>query len=287
MEKVSSLPLLPGRAADAHKGDFGRLAVVAGSPGMTGAAALAARAAMRTGSGLVTVACPRPLNSVLEVKLTEAMTLPVEPGPAGGLGLDACGPIMELAVSCDCVAVGPGVGREAETQELMRLLVAEIDAPVVLDADGLFAFGALETDLSAREAPLVVTPHAGEAARLLGTDALQVQADREGSAAALAEATGGVAVLKGAGTVVTDGERMYVNTTGNPGMASGGTGDVLTGMIASLIGQGLAPFEAASLGAYLHGLAGDIAAERVGRASLIASDVIAALPEALKRHGQG
>jgi NAD(P)H-hydrate epimerase len=275
---------MPARRRDAHKGDFGHVLVVAGSPGMTGAAALAAMSAARTGSGLVTVACPRSLNVILEVKLTEPMTLPVDESADGGFAESAFERIFLFAERCDAVALGPGVGRSGAAAALVRRLYAEVERPIVLDADGLNAFAESPGSLAGAEAPVVLTPHPGEAARLLGCAVEEVQSDREGSARKLAALAGAVAALKGAGTVVTDGARVYVNRTGNPGMASGGMGDVLTGIVASLLGQGMDAFQAACLGVYLHGLAGDIAARKVGEAGLLASDVMESIPAAIRRH---
>jgi NAD(P)H-hydrate epimerase len=279
--EVTGLPELPPRARDAHKGQFGRVLIVAGSPGMTGAACLAASGAQRAGAGLVTLAVPHRLHAIAEAKTTSVMTRPL-PG-SGGLAIDeeAAERVLEWAGEFDVAALGPGVGRAAETQAAMVRLVRELPIPAVVDADGLNAVAGDPACLDDAAAPRVLTPHPGEMARLLGhADTGRVQADRIATATAFAAEHGAVVVLKGADTVVTDGERFRMNATGNPGMATGGTGDVLTGLVVGLIGQGLEPFGAASLAAHVHGLAGDLAAGSVGELSLIAEDVLEAVPQA-------
>lgn len=296
---------LPERPRDGHKGRFGHVLVVAGARGTTGAAALAALAAARSGAGLVTIACPAGVNEILETKCTEPMTAPMPDAADGSFSLDAFAPILALAKARDVVALGPGIGRAAETQKLVRELIAAIPRPIVIDADGLFPFAAGATRgrrvdealgaLKARKAATILTPHPGEAARLLGVSAAEINLDRIGAARRLAERTGAVTVLKGAATVVTapDG-RTLVTPTGSPALATGGTGDVLTGVIAALLAQapgelaargrkgGTDPFELAALGAWLHGRAGDRAAARLGRAGLLAGDVIDELPRTLE-----
>jgi hydroxyethylthiazole kinase-like uncharacterized protein yjeF len=283
LTRITALPDLPERAPDSHKADYGRILIIAGSPGMTGAAYLAGKAALRSGSGLVTVACPRSLNPILEAKLTCVMTLPVAETADGTLSPQGLEVLLERAQTCDAVALGPGISRNAETRDLVRAFVAGTGTPLVVDADGLNnLIGAVDA-LAKREAPTVITPHPGEMARLAGLKTSEVQANREHVAADFAGKHGVIVLLKGSGTVVTDGQRIYVNETGNPGMASGGTGDVLTGIVASLLGRGIGDFESAQLGAYVHGLAGDIAASEMGMESLIATDLLSALPYALMR----
>lgn len=282
-ERVSKLPSLPARARDAHKGQFGRVLVVAGSPGMTGAGCMAATAAQRAGAGLVTLALPASLQAIAEVKLTSAMTrgLP-EPGEPV-IGEAAAERVLGWAEEFDVMALGPGVGRAAETGAAMRRLAAELPLPVVIDADGL---NALAEDLSAlaeAAGPRLLTPHPGEMARLLGHgDPGRVQADRERIALDFAAEHGMVVALKGAATVVTDGRRIYANPTGNPGMATGGTGDVLTGLAAGLLCQGLEPFEALQVAVFVHGLAGDMAAQICGELSLTAEDLLTSVPQAFQ-----
>lgn len=278
---INRLPGLPERPRDAHKGDFGRVLIVAGSPGMTGAGCMAAMAAQKAGAGLVTLGLPASLNTIAATKLTSAMTrLLPEPGEHI-IGKEAAQYVLEHAAEFDVMAIGPGVGRAPETQNAMRRLVAELPLPTVVDADAL---NAIASDVSAlKSAPLrrVLTPHPGEMARLLGgEDARRVQADRVGVATQFAREHGIILVLKGAGTVVTDGDRVYVNTSGNPGMAAGGTGDVLTGMAAGLLGQGIEPFSALQLAVFVHGLAGDMAAGAKGELSMTAEDVLDCVPQA-------
>ncbi len=277
--------LLPHRAPDVHKGRVGRLLVVGGSPGLTGAPSLASMAAARTGAGLVTVALPDGLNLALEAKLTEVMTLPLAQSDEGGLDTTAREAILERKPTTDVWALGPGLGRSEAALELARSLVKSLPGPMVIDADGLFALaGSRRWWRPEGCPPAVLTPHPGEMARLLG-DASPVAGESPWETAArYARSHGCVLVLKGAPTYVaaTDG-RVWINPAGNAGMAAGGTGDVLTGVIAALLGQGLAPLEAARAGVYLHALAGDLAAQSTGLAGLLPTDVIAALPAAWRR----
>ena len=281
---------LPLRPASGHKGTFGHVLVVAGSEGKTGAAALAALGAGRAGAGLVTIACPAGLNDILEVKCTEAMTVPVPDTQGRAFALAAEKPLLELAGSRDVVALGPGIGTASETVALVRAIVIALEKPLVLDADGLNALANDPALLKRRRHATIVTPHPGEAARLLGLQGQEINADRVATARALAERTGAVVVLKGAATVTAapDG-RVIVNPTGGPLLATGGTGDVLTGLIAGLLAQGLEPLEAAALGAFLHGSAADGLRQRLGTAGALASDVADAVPgciESLQREAR-
>jgi NAD(P)H-hydrate epimerase len=281
--KIDILPDLPARARDAHKGDFGHVLVVGGSVGLTGAPCMAARAAQRAGAGLVTVGLPASLNVVAEVKLTSAMSLPLPEAEEGALGEAAADHVLDLAARFDAVALGPGAGRAPGVVRAMLRLAERLPGPVVVDADGLNALSTRMEVLRLAQGPRILTPHPGEMARLLGFGGPgAVQADRVGTAVRFAAARGAVVVLKGAGTIVTDGERLFANPTGNPGMATGGTGDVLTGLVAGLLCQGLAPFEAALLATFAHGLAGDLAALRKGELSMTAEDVLELLPEAFQ-----
>ncbi len=274
------------RKADSHKGDYGRVLVVAGSPGMTGAAYLCAQGALKSGSGLVTTGIPESLNQIMEIKLTEVMTLPLLETPAGYLSVRAQDKILEFAKKCNVVALGPGIGEEDEPQILTKGLLKAIDKPLVLDADGINALGGDLTILKERKARSVLTPHPGEMARLTGKSIEDVQADREGAAKVLAEQTGAVVCLKGHKTVVASPDgKVYTNDTGNSGMATGGSGDVLTGMITSFIGQGIDDYSAAISAVYIHGLAGDIAAERKGTFSMSAVDILSSLGEAFDKAG--
>ena len=274
--------LLPARSPDSHKGSFGRVAVIAGAAGYTGAAALAATSALRAGSGLVFVGCPAGVNDILEVKLTEAITRPMPATTDRSLSENALDDVLELIESVDAVAVGPGLSRHVETVALVRDIVEKIERPCVLDADGL---NAVDVDiLAARKGgeELILTPHPGEMARLLGTDVETVQNARRDTALEAARRARAVVVLKGCGTVVAEpGGETYLNPTGGVGLATGGTGDVLTGVIVSFLGQGLDTLESAALGAYVHGLAGEIVQGRLGARGMIAGDVLDALPEAL------
>ena len=272
------------RERTAHKGTYGHLLVVAGSVGKTGAAALSADGALRSGAGLVTVATPASQQPIVAGLLVEAMTAPLPEGASGHLGGGAFSVVSELAGTRDAIAIGPGLGLDPQVQEVVRRLVAEARAPMVVDADALTALvGHLEV-LRMAAGPRCLTPHPGELARLLGTEIAEVQRDRIGVARAFATTHRVHLVLKGAVSVMAapDGS-VRLNPTGNPGMASGGTGDVLTGITGAFLARGLAPADALASAVYVHGLAGDVAAERVGQESLIARDVIAALPEAFRR----
>jgi NAD(P)H-hydrate epimerase len=270
---------LPSRAADAHKGTFGHVLVVAGSQGKTGAAALAARGASRGGAGLVTIACPAGLNDILEVKCTEAMTAPVADTPDRALAAAAEDSVLALAADRDVVAMGAGVGRSHETGSLMRALAKRLERPLVIDADGLFAMSEAPAALAGREAATILTPHPGEAANLLGCSAAEVNRDRVKAARSLAETTGAVVLLKGAATIAASPEgRIIVNPTGGPALAAGGSGDVLLGLVAAYLGQGLPALEAAALAAWVHGAAADRLGSEVGAAGVMASDVADRVP---------
>ncbi len=275
--------LLPMRSRAGHKGSFGHVLIVAGSEGKTGAAALAATGAGRAGAGLVTIACPAGLNDILEIKCTEAMTVPVADTPERALASAAEDAVLALAAERDVVAIGPGLGRSHETQALTRALAKRLENPLVIDADGLLAFAEEPGMLKARSAPTILTPHPGEAAHLLGREAALINRDRVGAARALVDATGSTVLLKGAATVVADPTgRAIVTPTGGPALAAGGTGDVLTGMVAALLGQGLAPVDAAAVAAYVHGAAGDRWSQRHGRSGLLAGDLADEIPAAME-----
>lgn len=277
---------IPERSKSSHKGDYGRIFIIAGSQGMTGAAFLSAEGALLTGSGLITAGIPESLNCIMEIKLTEVMTLPLPETKNISLSLKAKPQILEFSEKCDAVAIGPGIGTDDETQKLVRELLEEIEKPIVLDADGINALiGNLEI-IKNRRNETVITPHPGEMARLTGTNIGEVQSKRKCVAKNAAELTGAVVCLKGHGTVVADPSgKVYVNETGNSGMATGGTGDILTGMIASLVGQKVDARSAAIASVYLHGLAGDIAAEKKGQFSMRATDILNNIPEAFDKAG--
>jgi NAD(P)H-hydrate epimerase len=281
-EVVRKVPTLPRRRPDSHKGIFGRVLVAAGSRGMSGAAILCATAALRGGAGLVRVAVAEGILPIVAAGNPCYMTAPLPQDEGGRLAAAAESGLLDLAGASDVVALGPGLGRGPGPDALVAAVVSKVSAPLVLDADGLNALQHRTDLLRGRTAPAVLTPHPAEFGRLIGADVPAVQADRQGLAARFAAHHGVVLVLKGHGTVVTDGKRVYVNTTGNPGMATGGTGDVLTGLIAALLGQRLEPFAAAQLGVYVHGLAGDLARDKLGETGLIASDLLEYLPAALR-----
>ena len=275
---------IPKRKADSNKGDYGHVFVLAGSAGFTGAAALCSQAALVSGSGLVTLGIAKSLNPAMARKLTEVMTRPLPETGGQALSEKAYPGIMKFAEKADCVAIGPGLSRDPGTQRLIRKLVIALEKPVVLDADGINALEGKAELLKRAKAPGVITPHPGEMSRLSAISVKRIAAAKEKVAKEFANKYNVVCVLKGHRTVVArpDG-KTYVNTTGNPGMAKGGTGDVLTGMIASFIGQGMRPFDAAMLGVYLHGLAGDLAAKEKGEVSMLASDLLNKIPEAIKK----
>jgi hydroxyethylthiazole kinase-like uncharacterized protein yjeF len=268
----------------AHKGTYGHLLVVAGSIGRTGAAVLACLGALRSGTGLVTCATPASQQPVVAALVPEPMTEPLPETPARTLSSKAVERIVELLSRMDAIALGPGIGLDPETREAVRMLVRDVARPMVVDADALTALSGALALCREAAAPRLLTPHPGEAARLLGCGIAEVQADRLASARRLAAESGAVVALKGARTVVAhpDG-RATLNPTGNPGMATGGTGDVLTGIAGGLLAQGVAAGEALGAAVYLHGLAGDLAAEARGEAGLIAGDVADAIPTAIRR----
>lgn len=281
----ASLPSFPARPLDAHKGNVGDVLVVGGSRGMSGAAFLAAKGALRTGAGKVTVACPASVNAVLEVKTTCVMTRPLPESAAGTLARSAEGPLRALLPGRDALAVGPGLSRDPETEALVRALLGELPAespPVVLDADGLNAFEGKADELQALAGRAVLTPHPGEFRRLAGCSQQDLLAHREEVLRAFVARVGVVTVLKGHRSLVAGPDAIHVNETGNPGMATAGSGDVLTGVVAALLAAGLPPYEAAVLGVHLHGLAGDAAARRTGWAPLIATDLLEGLVEVIR-----
>ena len=269
------------RSPEVHKGNCGRVLVVAGSKGLTGAAALTSAAAVRTGAGLVTLGIAESLHDIMEAKLTEVMTQPLAEVASGIMGRDAISEIKELSCHSDIVAIGPGLGRHADTLDAVRQVIADVEKPLVIDADALYALVNYTHILPEARAVPVLTPHSGEMARLVGLTTDEVNQDRIYITRAAAIEWGSIVILKGPHTLVAfpDGE-VYINSNGNAGMATGGTGDVLTGVIASLIGQGLSSHEAALVGVYIHGLAGDVVA-RSGMIGMIASDIIRALPAAI------
>lgn len=274
------LPRMPGREPDAHKGDFGLALIVGGSRGMAGAAALAGMAALRGGAGLVRVAVPEPVLDTVAGFEPSYMTVPLPADSTGKLAASAREPIVQLSGAATAVACGPGLGRSWELDQLVWHLYQDIAKPMVVDADALNALSTEPEGLARSGGPRVLTPHPGEFARLVG-QRLAAE-DLEAAAQVLADRCRAVVVLKGHRTLITDGKRCTRNTTGNPGMATGGSGDVLTGLIAALLCHGLEPFEAAQLGVHLHGLAGDFASAELGKTSMIAGDLVEFLPHAFE-----
>lgn len=271
----------PRRGAHSTKFSSGDVLVVGGSSGMTGAVCMAARAAIRAGAGYAAVAAPASLEAILEVKLTEVMTLGVA-DEEGSLLPDAAEPILERAAKAACVVLGPGLGRAGPAAALARGLAERIGSALLIDADGLNALG---EDLEGARGPrpLVLTPHAGELGRLLGVDSERIAAERLSSAREAARRCGGIVVLKGSDTIVTDGDRVAVNRLPSPALATAGTGDVLSGTIAALLARGTEPFAACAAGVLAHARAGRAAADRLGAESVIATDVIESLPAGLAR----
>ncbi|MBN1556446.1 MAG: NAD(P)H-hydrate dehydratase [Phycisphaerae bacterium] len=289
MERIQNLPKLPPRPVDAHKGDFGRVLVVGGSRGMVGAPALAGLAALRGGAGLVTLAVPECIQQTVAGLCPCATSIPLATNQDGEWTPETIRQVLQAAENADVLAVGPGLGVGADREQLLRA-VLEQSKPVVLDADGLNALARVDDWPAPRRCEIILTPHPGEFARLTDTTTSHVRENRESLAVEAitrwnrqaADVPPMVLVLKGAGTIVTNGTKLYVNETGNPGMATGGSGDVLTGLIAALTQQQFPLFDAACLGVYLHGLSGDLAAEERTRQGLIATDLIDYLPRAIR-----
>ena len=293
MVQVKKLPELTPRKKNTHKGSYGRVLVLAGSPGMTGAAYLCSKAALRSGSGIVTLGIPESLNPVMETKLTCVMTYPLPETKASTLSNKGRKKILKLCESHDVIALGPGLSQQPETRELILWLIKNMDRTMVIDADGLNALANNVDVLHKIKQNVVLTPHPGEMSRLTGLrSAKDVQKERLNTASQFVQSIQKklkgekelVLVLKGDKTIVADYKKVYVNRTGNTGMATAGVGDVLTGIIVSLIGQGLGVFDASQLGVYIHGLAGDIAAKKKGELSMIASDIIDCLPDAFIKY---
>jgi len=273
---------LPKRLADTHKGTYGHVFVIGGSLGLTGAVCLCAKAALKIGAGLVTAGIPRSLNDIFEIKLTETMSLPL-PDRCGNLTQNAFKKINTFSNKASVIVLGPGVGQKSSTQKLITKVIKSSNKPLVVDADGINALASYSKALSSRKTEdMILTPHLGEFSRLIKLDKEKIKVQRKSLVKETALRYNLNLVLKGNHTLVSDGRELFENSTGNPGMATAGMGDVLTGIIAGLIAQGLGCFEAAKLGVYLHGLAGDLAAEDKTQSCLIASDVIEYLPRAIK-----
>ena len=283
MEEEDVRALLPPRPLESNKGDFGRLAVIAGSRGKAGAALLAARGGIRGGAGLVTVFCAESVAPLVVANLPEAMTEPL-PESGGAIAASAAKPVARALARFDAAAVGPGLGSSPETVAFLETVLRETRLPVLVDADGLNAFAGRPGFFKRRRGPLVLTPHPGEAGRLLGKMARAVQSDRFGAARTLARSTGSVVLLKGARTLVAEpGGRLTANATGTPLMATGGSGDVLAGLIGALLAGGLDPVDSARAGAWLHGAAGEDLESLLGDAGLLVHELADAVPLARRR----
>lgn len=280
--KKEVVTYIPYHPVDAHKGSCGKVFFLAGSIGMTGAAFLCSYAGLYVGAGMVFLGIPAVLNNIMEQKLTEVITLPL-PDTAGHLNIEGYERIIEYISSVDAVGIGPGVGRNTETLELIKKVVLKLDVPMVIDADAIFALSTQPELLKEITVPVVITPHPGEMANFLGCSIEDVCRDRIGIARKVAAKYNIIVVLKGARSIIaTPNEEVWINPTGNQGMATAGCGDVLTGMIAGFIAQGISPVYATKLSVFLHGLAGDIKAEDKGMLSLIATDILNGIPEAIK-----
>lgn len=273
LQRVVELPPLPERPAGAHKGTFGSVLVIAGSRGMSGAACLAGLGALRGGAGLVFLSVPVGISSIVAAVEPSYLTVALPEDAQGRIDAGARKLLGEQVPRHDAIALGPGIGHSDQVRQLVAWLYSTVERPLIVDADGLNALADIPAALKSPGGPRILTPHPGEFARLSGHTIGTIEKDREKLAADFARHHGLVLLLKGQGTIITDGKRMAVNTTGNSGMATGGAGDVLTGLITALAAQGMPAFEAAQLGAHIHGLAGDLAAEQLSQPGMIASDL--------------
>lgn len=271
------LNILPDRKADSHKGDYGKILLLCGSVGFTGAAALAAMGALRSGAGLVYVGVSESIYTIEAVKLTEAIVFPL-PDEDGKLSSKALPAIRKYLKTMDAVLIGPGLGISGGTMEVLDAVLREFEGPVVVDADGISMLAINPATLKERKYPTILTPHEGEFRRL----GIALEEERLTGAMVAARELGCVMLRKGHETVITDGKEYYVNQTGNPGMAVGGSGDVLAGILTSLLGQGIDSLQAAACAAYLHGAAGDRCAEKMGQYGMLPSDMIHELPYLMK-----
>lgn len=271
------LSLLPNRLADTHKGNYGKLLLLCGSKGYTGAAALAAMGALRSGAGLVFLTVPECIYEIEAIKLTEPIVQAV-PSKNGMFSSDALDSIQKMFTGKDALLIGPGIGTSTDTEEMVCFVLDHFKGPVIVDADGINVLSKHKDILRGRTNPTILTPHNGEFLRLGGN----LTENRIQSAIAFAKEIGIILLLKGHETIITDGEKCYINTTGNPGMATGGSGDVLSGVITALVGQGIPALEAAACGAWLHGAAGDICSREIGEYGMLPTDMINVLPRLLK-----
>ena len=277
MDHNKILSILPDRNPFAHKGDFGKVLLLCGSRGYTGAATLAAMAAMRTGAGLAYLGVPESIYAIEAVKLTEPIVFPL-PDEGGMFSRKAAKEIVRTLNNKDAVLIGPGIGQSEGTLSAVQTVLEQFHGPVVVDADGINVLKTHKDILRGRTGQTILTPHDGEFQRLGGV----LNHDRINAAAVMARDLGVIILLKGHETIITDGNACYINKTGNPGMAVGGSGDVLSGIIVSLLGQGFLPLEAAATAAWLHGAAGDLCADKIGQYGMLPSDLIAVLPRLMK-----
>lgn len=277
LDKQTVYSILPERKQDSHKGDYGRILLLCGSRGYTGAAALAAMGALRSGAGLVYLGVPESIYAIEAVKLTEPVVFPL-PDQDGKLASTAVKAVLEMLPKMDAVLIGPGLGQSAGTLEVLTAVLKNAACPVVVDADGINLLAGHKDILRERAAQTILTPHMGEFRCVHDGNV----ADRMLAAAELAVELGAVIVLKGHNTVITDGSTCYINPTGNPGMAVGGSGDVLAGVITSLLGQGISVLDAAACGVWLHGAAGDLCAAEIGQYGMLPTDMLNALPRLIK-----
>lgn len=277
LNQETVLALLPDREKTAHKGNFGKILLLCGSRGYTGAAYLAAMGALRSGAGLVFLGVPESIYAIEAVKLNEAIVFPL-PDTDGKLSEAAIPEILDRLPKMDAVLIGCGLGQSESTLAVTKAVLENAACPVVLDADGINVMAKHKDVLRGRRFPTVLTPHDGEFARLGGV----IGEERMAAAAAMAKDLGCIVLLKGHHTCITDGQSHYINCTGNPGMAVGGSGDVLAGILTSLLGQGLAPLEAAAAGAWLHGAAGDLCARELGQYGMLPTDMLSRLPRLMK-----
>ncbi len=273
--------MFPKRKRDTHKGTYGHSMFIGGSPGLTGAPVLAAEGAILSGAGRVTCIVPERLNVIFEIKLTEAMTYPVRDRGRGYFNSVSHLPVKRFIAGASAVGIGPGLGSRTATQRFVRAILAHSASPVIIDADALNALRGYTHILRNVPGECVITPHPGEMARLMECAVADVQKDRTKTALRFARRYGVITVLKGHRTVVASPRgKLYLNKTGNPGMATAGTGDILTGIITACAGQGISAFEAASRAVFIHGVSGDLAVRDKGETSLRARDILAYLPRA-------
>lgn len=277
LTKRNVLRLLPNRDPFSHKGDFGKILLLCGSRGYTGAAALSAMGALRSGAGLVYLGVPESIYQIEAIKLTEPVVFPLD-DTDGMLSLSAAHEISSRLSQMDAVLVGPGLGQSEGTFRAVETVLEQFEGPVVLDADGINILQLHKNILRGRTSPTILTPHDGEFRRIGG----RLSQDRIASAVELASELGVIILLKGHRTIITDGITSYINSTGNPGMAVGGSGDLLSGIIVSLLGQGIEPLTAAACAAWLHGAAGNICARKLGQYGMLPTDMLNVLPRLMK-----